>query len=179
MKIKLMMIALMMCLSTFSFGQWSFKVINSEFDGEFKKATTETYNNGYLTMEVRDPLYNNKFLYKPFLALIGSYFCDDYTYIDIVLIVNDVNKKYKLKGTKSRDSRMYYFDESIWTDEFIKDFKGASRCSIRVNQDYCQDDYYMFNFSNSEKAYSFINRFSQLVTNDTLNKIEILQLKPR
>jgi len=172
MKIKLIMMVLLMVLGSQSFGQWNYKIINSEFDGQFKKATTETFNNGYLTMEVGEPN-------RPFLGLKGSYFCDEYTYIDLVLTVNGVSKKYEFKGTKSNDSKMYYFDESIWTDEFILDFKNATRCSIRVNQDYCQDDYYMFNFSNSEKAFSFINRKIDLQRIDTLNKIEILQLKPR
>ena len=152
-KVKLMMMTLMMCLMTsVVFGQWTCLTIGSEFDGTFKKAYTETNNRGYLMMEEGDSAYNS-----PFLSLWGSYFCDDYTYIDFVLVVNGVNKKYKLAG-KSFDGRMYWFDESIWTDEFIKDFKSASKCSIRVNQDYCTDDYYQFDFSGSAEAYDFINK---------------------
>ena len=110
-------------------------------------------------MEVGETTYNDTIkINRPFLALGGSYFCDDYTYIDFVLVVNGANKKYELIGTKSSDSRMYYFDESIWTDEFIKDFKNASKCSIRVNQDYCTDDYYQFVFSGSTNAYNFITK---------------------
>ena len=78
-------------------------------------------------------------------------------YIDFILVVNGKNKKYKLSG-KSEDGRMCSFDESIWTDEFIKDFKSASKCSIRVNQDYCIDYYYQFDFSGSTAAYDFITK---------------------
>lgn len=159
-KAKVTMMTLMMCLMTsVVFGQWTYKTINSEFDGSFKKAYTQTNNGGYLMMEVSKPTYNDTIkVNRPFLALAGSYFCDDYTYIDFVLVVNGVNKRYELEGTKSSDSRIYYFDESIWQDEFIKDFKSASKCSIRVNQDYCTDDYYQFVFSGSTAAYNFITK---------------------
>ena len=158
--LKVMMMTLMMCLVTMvSFGQWTYKTVNSEFDDSFKKAYTQTNNSGYLMMEVGEATYNDTIkINRPFLALDGSYFCDDYAYIDFVLVVNGVNKKYELRGTKSNDSRIYYFDESIWTDDFIKDFKAASNCSIRVNQEYCQDDYYRFVFSGSTAAYNFITK---------------------
>ena len=143
----------MMCLMTsVVFGQWTYKTINSKSDGSFKKAYTKTNNGGYLVMEVGDSAYNS-----PFLSLWGSCFCDA-SYIDFVLVVNGVNKKYKLIGIRSRDGRAYYFNTSIWTDEFIKDFKSASKCSIRVNQDYCTDDYYQFDFSGSAAAYDFITK---------------------
>ena len=159
-KVKLTMMTLMMCLMTsVVFGQWTYETINSKSDGSFKKAYTETNNRGYLVMEVGDSTYNDTTKINiPFLSLWGSYFCDDYIYIDFVLVVNGVNKKYKLIGIRSRDGRMYWFDESIWTDEFIKDFKSASKCSIRVNQDYCTDDYFQFDFSGSAAAYNFITK---------------------
>ena len=156
--VKVLLLTLFMCLTTIiSHGQWTYKTINSEFDGQFKKAYTTTNNGGYLIMEVGDGSYEDTIqITRPFLALSGSYFCDDYTNIDFVFIVNGVNKKYELMGIKSSDSKLYFFNESIWTDEFIKDFKSASKCSIRVNQDYCQADYYQFNFSGSTNAYNFI-----------------------
>ena len=150
MKNLLMMMALMMCFVANS--QWTYKTINSEFDGSFKKAYTITNNNGYLTMEVGDTIT------KPFIGLAGSYFCDKYTNIDFVLVVNGVNKVYKVQGMKASDSRMYYINDSIWTDEFVDDFKSASKCSIRVNQSYCTDEYYTFNFSGSTAAFNFITK---------------------
>lgn len=221
---------------TSSFGQWTYKEVNSEFDGKFKKAYTQTNNGGYLSMEtnevkVIDTTYqddigyiyisclkdsskinfeginytyncsifknadigsevighiNNRQIYIiervenlktrmsyfkvkfnriietyhiekiPFLVLSGLYFCDDYTSIDFVLVNNGISKKYELSAIKSRDSRLYYFNEFIWTDGFIKNFKSASKCLIRVNQDFCTDDYYQFNFSGSGQAFNFI-----------------------
>ncbi len=151
---------LILCLASISVsGQWTYKNINSEFDGTFKKAFTQTNNSGYLIMEEGDTIMKDSVeIKRPFLALRGSYFCDDYAIIDFVLIVNGSNKKYEFNVSKSSDSKLYYFDESIWTDEFIKDFKSASKCSIRVNQEYCSDDYYVFNFSGSAAAYNFITK---------------------
>ena len=154
-----MIMTLIMLFTMVSYGQWTYKTINSEFDGSFKKAYTQTNNGGYLMMEVGNSTYNDTIEVKrPFLALKGTYFCDDYTQIDFVLVVNGVNKKYDLRGTKSNDSRMYYFDDGIWTDEFINDFKSASSCSLRVNQDYCTNDYYKFNMSGSTSAFNFITK---------------------
>lgn len=140
-----------MCATTFMcFGQWTYKHIKSDFDGTFKKAYTQINNGGFLLMEKGD-----KF---PFFALSGSYFCDDTASIDFVLVCNGVNKKYDIVGTKSKDSKYYYFDEEVWTEEFINDFKSASKCLIRVNQEYCSSDYYQFNMSNSTASFNFINK---------------------
>ena len=156
-KVKLMMTTLMMCLmSSVVFGQWTYKTINSKSDGSFKKAYTKTNNRGYLVMEVGDSTYNDTIKSNiPFLSLWGSSFCDA-SYIDFVLVVNGENKKYKLTG-RAFANRIYYFDESIWTDEFIKDFKSASTCSIRV-QNQCHDYHYQFDFSGSTAAYDFITK---------------------
>jgi hypothetical protein len=155
---KLSMIAVMMCLITnVVYSQWTYKTVKSEFDGSFKKAYTNTDNYGFLMMEVGEPNYDgDTLIQRPFLALGGSYFCDDTAYIDFVFIVDGVNKKYEIIGSKSSDSTMYYFNESIWTNEFIADFKNASKCFVRVNQDYCKKDYYQFVFSGSSASYNFI-----------------------
>ena len=132
------------------FGQWTYKTINSKSDGSFKKAYTKTNNGGYLVMEVGDSAYNS-----PFLSLWGSCFCDA-SYIDFVLVVSGENKKYKLTG-RAFANRIYYFDESMWTDGFIKDFKSASKCFIRVQYQWC-DYHYQFDFSGSAAAYDFITK---------------------
>lgn len=159
-KVKLMMTTLMMCLMTsVVFGQWTYKTINSKSDGSFKKAYTKTNNRGYLVMEVGDSTYNDTIKSNiPFLSLWTrrrSSFCD-VSYIDFVLVVNGENKKYKLTG-RAFDNSVYYFDESMWTDEFIKDFKSASKCFIRVQYQWC-DYHYQFDFSGSAAAYDFITK---------------------
>ena len=167
-KVKLTMTTLMMCLMTsVVFGQWTYGTINSKFDGSFKKAYTKTNNDGYLEMGVGDHTYSGTIKSnRPSLTLHGSYFCDDYAYIDFVFVVNGVNKKYKLTGCKSGDNRIYYFGGTIWTDEFIKDFKSASKCSITVHQYPCHDIYYQFDFSGSTVAYNFITSEERLLTDE-------------
>lgn len=138
-------------IASLSYGQWTYKTIKSDFDGSFKKAFTETNNYGYLVMEAGTTSS------APFFAIKGSYFCDDKTSIDFVLTVNGEPKRYVLDASKSSDSSLYYFNDEIWTDEFISDFKNATKCLIRVNQEYCRDDYYVFNMRNSSAAYNFIS----------------------
>lgn len=234
--LNLMMVVLFTLVTTISFGQWTYKTVSSAFDGDFKKAYTKIDNNGYLIMEVGNPIIkedsvttdtiigyllsqkllkvydttlgvrsvlsnslilskpnfasgeiiaktennvillekvNNDYykvkvvvkkvlntseIKRPWLALSGLYFCDDYTTVDFVLVVNGVNKKYNLKATKTSDNKIYYFNESIWSDEFILDFKSASKCIIRVNQSHCDADYYEFNMSGSTSTYNFITK---------------------
>lgn len=252
---KITSLIMFVFITTTSHGQWTYKIINSAFDGSFKKAYTATNNNGVLMMEVDEviteanieylrkdtsfaiigyvskrlvnrindldsnlykvdksdnvPVWDNvsigsanmlgfakgdisliedvdnkfykvktttanKIIYDsikhesrrfnvPILYLKGLYFCDDGAYIDFVFVVNGVNKKYILFGSKIK-SNTYVFqkskwsDEFIWSDDFTKDFKNASKCLIRVNQEYCDDVYYEFNFSGSTAAYNYITR---------------------
>ena len=141
----------MILTSLTSFGQWTHKVIDSDFDGKFKKAYTQSNNRGWLMMEVSGTDEG-----KPFLYLAGSYFCDKNTTVDMVFVVNGEKHLYNLDVSKSEDSRTYYFPDGIWTDEFTAHFKAASKCLIRVNQEHCTDEYYTFNMSGSSAAYNFI-----------------------
>jgi hypothetical protein len=149
---KKLFLLLTIVATNFTFGQWTSKTITSDFDGSFKKAYTQNSGSGRLIMESATEDYPH----APFFALSGSYFCDDTGDIDFVLVVGLEKKQYSFKATKSKDSRMYYFNENVWTEEFITDFKTASKCLIRVNQDYCTNDYYEFNMSGSAQAYNFL-----------------------
>ncbi len=128
--------------------QWTYKTINSEFDGKFKKAYVKSGNYAYLGMEQGDNV--------PMIYLNGSYFCDDEAIIEIVLHVNGTTIKYDIDAIKSSDNRSYYISDNIWTEEFIQNFKLATKCNIRVTQDHCSTDYYSFNMSGSTAAFNFI-----------------------
>jgi hypothetical protein len=93
---------------------------------------------------------------SPLLYLYGTYFCDDVTTIDLTFTVNGESRKYNFKVYKSDDSKCYYFSKSIWDENFINDFKSASRVKLRVNQSHCTTDYYEFSFSGSSNAINFI-----------------------
>lgn len=152
---------LLLCLALIGLtasSQWTHKVINSEFDGKFKKAFTKIDNGGFLAMEVGEiPIDTSEDKY-PFIYLMGVYFCDESTTMQIALFVGKEIKNYEAEATKSNDSRVYYISDDIWTPEFVSDFKKASRCSIRVNQDYCTTDYFSFNMTGSSNAFNFISK---------------------
>ena len=185
-KVKLMMMTLMMCLMTsVVFGQWTYETIysgpsesnedreareafnmNSEFGeswSEIRRAYTESNNGGSLAMTVLVEFTHNDII-KPIRydltlwgsSLWGSSFCYA-SYIDVILVVNGENKKYKLRS-KSINGNKCVFDESIWTDEFIKDFKSASKCYIMVKQNDGSIKYYQFDFSGAAAAYNFITK---------------------
>jgi hypothetical protein len=128
--------------------QWTYKTINSEFDGKFKKAYVMSGKHAYLAMEQGDEV--------PMIYLSGSYFCDENSTIEVVLHVNGTAVKYDVEALKSSDSRSYYISDDIWTEEFTKSFKLATKCSIRVSQEYCTTDYFSFNMSGSTAAFNFI-----------------------
>ena len=94
-KVKLMTTTLMMCLMTsVAFRQWTYGMVNSDFDGSFKIFVyTETINSksdGYLIMEVGEPTYNGTIkINRPFLTLRSYHsFSNSSTCIDFVLVVN-------------------------------------------------------------------------------------------
>ena len=160
-KVKLTMMTLMMCLMTsVVFGQWTYE-IDSFYCAPHPFASTEHNNGGWLAMEAGDSTYiGTTKIIRPSLSLWApkdpSFWGGGYTYIDFVLVVNGVNKKYKLAGISSYGGCC--FDESIWTDEFIKDFKSASKCSITVYRVGYTIRHYHFDFSGSAAAYNFITK---------------------
>jgi hypothetical protein len=97
-----------------------------------------------------------KIVKSPLLYLYGTYFCDDVTIIDLTFTVNGESRKYNFKVYKSDDSKCYYFSKSIWDENFLNDFKSASKAKLRVNQSHCTTDYYEFSFSGSSNAINFI-----------------------
>ena len=170
-KVMFMMITLMMCLS--SFGQWTFKTINNNFDEPFKKAYTKTNNGGFLMLVVGESKWiiensDTVEIKQPFFALYGTYFCDDETFITIVFIVKGESIKYSVIASKSQDSKTYVFKTvytdvdgeswSFWNTDVISQFKNASKVLIKVNQEYCDDDYYEFSMSGSAAAFDFITK---------------------
>lgn len=151
---NLFLLFLLSFFSLQSFAQWTYKTIDSDFDGVFKKAYTNPYNGGYLLMESDEFEEIN----LPILAIRGTYFCDDYTTVEMVFYVNGERRKHDLLGTKSDDSRFYVFYDFIWTTELISDFKKATKCVIRVNQSHCTDDYYTIDMTGSKAAFEFMTK---------------------
>lgn len=166
---KIFLLTLISFITQFSYGQWITETIDSPFDGSFKQSKVKSSTGDILVMEAgTSKLKDGTITKRPVIALFSNYFCDDKTSVDFVLTVNDINKKYKLSAIKSKNSTIYFLtghhttgtslwaSNNVWTEEFTNDFKNASKCFIRVNQDYCKNDIFVFDFSNSDKAYDFI-----------------------
>lgn len=129
--------------------QWTYKTIDNGFDEPYKIAYTEINNNAFLKMERIDTV--------TVLYIQGGYYCDDEPKMDIVFVVNGVDKKYKWVGDKSEKNNVIYITWSLemWPDLFA-DFKEASVIKIRVNETYCTSEIYNFKTGNSKAAYNFM-----------------------
>jgi hypothetical protein len=129
--------------------QWTYKVSDNGFDEPYKIAYTEINNNALLKMENVDS--------SVVLYVQGGYYCDEKPSVDVVFVVNGVDKKYKFTGNKSEDNSVifisWYFE--LYTDA-VADFKAASSVRIRINESYCTTEIYTFKMTSSKAAYDFM-----------------------
>ena len=157
----------MLCLiSVCSFGQWTTKYINNEFDEHYRVAYTETNNNMFLKIE-------SSFGY-PCLLICGDYFCDDVSYIDISFYINNKWYPYKIRGEKSNSSEFYTleYEDTFGQKNFLYDFCNATKCKIRIKQVYCSIKLSEFNMRGSSNA---INAFLNSKEFNTRKRIERIQ----
>ena len=129
--------------------QWTYKISDNGFDEPYKIAYTAVNNNAFMKMENVDS--------SIVLYVQGGYYCDESPTVDVVFVVNGVDKKYKFTGSKSQDNSVvfisWYFE--FYTDA-VADFRAASSVRIRINESYCDTEVYSFNMSSSKAAYDFM-----------------------
>jgi hypothetical protein len=129
--------------------QWTYEKINNGFDEPYNVAYTETDNGAFLKLENIDT--------SVVFFIKGGYYCDDNPKVDIVFVVNGVDKKYSFTGQKSTKNNVVFF---TWTLDKLPNllayFKDASSIKIRINESYCTTEIYNFNMSGSKAAYEFI-----------------------
>ena len=135
-------------LANVSLAQWTNKAINNAFDDPYHICYTKESNNSVLKLENVDG--------DVALYLQGSYFCSDVTEVDISFMVNGVWKKYTTTATKSSDSRVLFLIDDMTNSDALIDFLNATLVKLRVNEEYCETEYYQFNMSGSTAAYKFI-----------------------
>jgi len=133
-----------------SLAQWTNKNINNGFDEPYRICHTKENNNAILKLENVDG--------EIALYLQGGYFCDENLTVDISLMVNGEWKKYSTVGTKSEDSKAVFLIDNLASSELIIDFLNATSIKLRVNETYCENEYYQFNMSGSTSAYKFITQ---------------------
>jgi len=129
--------------------QWTYKTINNGFDDPYKVAYTETDNNAFLKLERVDT--------NTILFIKGGYYCDDNPEVDIVFVVNGVDKKYKKTCDKGSKNNIVFLTWSLeLRPDMLADFKEASSVKIRINESYCTTEIYTFKMTGSKAAYEFM-----------------------
>jgi hypothetical protein len=106
--------------------QWTYEKIDNGFDEPYNVAYTETDQGAFLKLENNDT--------STIFFIKGGYYCDDEPMVDLVFIVNGINKKYNLTGQKSQKNNVVFFTWYLegWP-ELLADFKNASSVKVRIN----------------------------------------------
>ena len=147
MKKKIITVAAIL-LANISLAQWTNKNVDNGFDDPYHICYTKENNNSILKMENVDG--------DVALYLQGGYFCGDVTEVDISFMVNGEWKKYTTTATKSSDSKALFLIDDMTSSDALIDFLNSTLVKIRVNEEYCETEYYQFNMSGSTSAYKFI-----------------------
>jgi len=137
-------------LANVSIAQWTNKSVNNSFDEPYRICHTKENNGAILKLENVDG--------EIALYLQGGYFCDENLTVDVSLMVNGEWKKYSTVGTKSDDSKAVFLIDDLASSELIINFLNATSIKLRVNETYCETEYYQFNMSGSTSAYKFITQ---------------------
>jgi len=130
--------------------QWKYEKIDNGFDEPYKIAYTAPNNDAYLKLElVREEVV---------FYISGGYYCEESPMVDIVFVVNGVNKKYSMKSYKSESSQTIFFTFNLMAESCLEDFKTAQTIKVRVNETYCTSEQYVFSMGHSKAALEFISK---------------------
>jgi hypothetical protein len=143
---KLILVLLGVILfTTNSFAQWVSKKVNDGFSPAYTIAYTNDGQDEYLKLE--------KVGEKVTFYISGLYICDDPVNVDLVFIVNGVNKLYQTWGHVSSDHESVFMVPNILSDSLmVADFKAASRLKLRVYDHVCSTETHEFSMSGSTSA---------------------------
>jgi hypothetical protein len=143
---KLILVLLGVILfTTNSFAQWVSKKVNDGFSPAYTTAYTNDGKDEYLKLE--------KVGEKVAFYISGLYICDDPVNVDLLFIVNGVNKLYQTWGHVSSDHEAVFMVPNILSDSLmVADFKAASRLKVRVYDHVCSTETHEFSMSGSTAA---------------------------
>lgn len=149
---KLIVIALLGLIVNVSYSQWITRHIDNGIDDPYYIAFSQDKSTKCL-LKLEE---NNGAVA---LYITGSYYCSDFPIVDLAFKVNGVNKRHHLVAKKSRDSKTIFLVLDITTEDqkdFLDNFLNASSMVVRVNEETCTDEYYLFDMTNSTKAFNTI-----------------------
>ena len=147
MKKKIITVAAIL-VANVSLAQWTNKTVNNSFDDPYRICYTKESNGSILKLENVD---GNIAFY-----IQGSYFCSEVVTVDMSFMVNGEWKKYVTTATKGDDSKVLFLIDNLENSESVVDFLNSTSVKMRVNEEYCETEYYQFNMSGSTSAYKFI-----------------------
>lgn len=149
---KFNLLAALLLLTNLSYSQWITRYIDNGIDEPYHIAYSEDKASRCL-LKLEE---NNGTVA---LYITGSYYCTDFPIVDLAFKVNGVNKRHSLIAKKSRDSKTIFLVFDLTTEEqkeFLNQFLNASSMIVRVNEETCTDEYYLFDMTNSTKAFNTI-----------------------
>jgi hypothetical protein len=88
--------------------------------------------------------------------LSGGYHCDDEIPVDISFMVAGQFVKFSVKASKSKDSKTVFLVSNLLSSEMIDAFLKSSSVKLRMNESYCEDEYYEFKMTACKAALDFL-----------------------
>ena len=149
---KQLIVSFMLLSSTVS-AQWVNKNMGNDFDGRFRKSYVQSKSGDAIFVieeDKDDPL-------NPYIEVFLGYVCDDEASIQIALTVNGQVYVHEFLGHSNRGNRSYLIG-TMWDGDFAKQFKVATRMSVRVHQQHCDIKDNTFNMAGSAAAVKFVTR---------------------
>ena len=153
-KFKSLVLSTLFLLPLTSSSQWVTKTIDNKIDLPYRIAYCgNSSQTAFLKLERVDS--------QVAFYLSGGYHCDKYPKVDIALVIGELTSRYTIYGSKSENSSTVFFLDDILDSTntvFLMEFKKCSKMIIRINESFCENDYYEFNMSGSTRAVDFMSK---------------------
>ena len=146
---KNLILSVALILMSFSAkSQFVYRNVIDDFDGDYKISYSE---DGYGNLLKLENLRGSIVMY-----ITGTLICDEEPIADLIFYVNEEKFTYSLKCSISSDSKTIFIIDDLEKSVVFKYFLKANKLIVRVNQDSCENEYFMFSLGNSTKAFNFM-----------------------
>jgi hypothetical protein len=135
-------------LVNISFAQWINKTVDNGFDDPYRICYSKPNNGAILKLENVEGQIS--------FYIQGTYFCSDSPIVDISFLVNNQWIKYSIMGIKNEQSDVLFLVDDFENNEMFVDFLKSNSVKLRVNEEYCDTDYFQFNMAGSTSAFKFL-----------------------
>lgn len=146
---KNLILSVALILMSFSAkSQFVYRNVIDDFDGDYKISYSE---DGYGNLLKLENLRGSIVMY-----ITGTLICDEEPIADLIFYVNEEKFTYSLKCSISSDSKTIFIIDDLEKSVVFKYFLKANKLIVRVNQNSCENEYFMFSLGNSTKAFNFM-----------------------